>query len=131
MKNSQTTVMLHQQTGKQSRTRFPDSRQNLKIWRVKNNKGKPPKWKPMSNCGPSKRNSADSKTEWIDWKRSWIAIHISQVPGVALGLWAGRAKGTLVFPRPRLGFGKITLLTPREAPSMTAPGCSRKIDGRK
>src|SRR5438445_9719470 len=96
MKNSQTTVMLHQQTGKQSRTRFPDSRQNLKIWRVKNNKGKPPKWKPMSNCGPSKRNSADSKNEWTDWKRSWTAIRISQsgrLSRAALGQAEAISKG--------------------------------------
>src|SRR5207249_7060269 len=103
MKKSQTTVKLNQQTGKQSRTRFPDSRQNLKIWRVKNNKGKPPKWKPMSNCGPTKRNSADSKTEWIDWKRSWIAIRISQVPGVALA--AGLAEHDFGVVRTRLETG--------------------------
>src|SRR5438552_2625412 len=43
----------------------------------------------MSNCGPSKRNSADSKSEWTDWKRSWTAIRISQVPGYRVRPRAG------------------------------------------
>src|SRR5207245_11411503 len=58
------------------------------------------------------RNSADSKTEWIDWKRSWIAIRISQVLGVALA--AGLAEHDFGVVRTRLETG--TQWDPRFGP---------------
>lgn len=36
--------------------------------------GKPQKWRPRSNYGPSRRNSVASKTEWTGWKRNSVAI---------------------------------------------------------